>query len=77
MFCRLLYLELPLHFSPTLDLLCAWLQREREKQGLRLIPPTCLALLSPFVLLPVAFPFWFFHQAIFRIYIRDASHVGI
>lgn len=77
MFCRLLYLEFPPRFSPTLDLLCAWLQR--EKQGLRLIPPTCLDLLivrlsfSP----PHSLSFWFFHQAIFQIYIRDASHVGI
>lgn len=46
--CRLLYLEFKvdflLHFSPALDLLCAWLPREQHRLR-QCIPPRSLALL--------------------------------
>lgn len=67
------------HISSLLRICFVLGCREREKYGLRLIPPTYLALLiiSPFVFPPRSLSFWFFHRAIFQIYIRDASHVGI
>lgn len=61
--CRLLYLEFKvdflLHFSPALDLLCAWLPREQLRLR-QCIPPRSLALLivRPSFLLPSLLKFF-------------------